>query len=267
MGSEAAEVFAAPFSPALREVYLATHGPMTVEAARAYAESWRAALREEARGETAESRCLAALLEQHTSDTTELRHDLRRALETITQQAEELQKLRAKKPSEATKADAVQRYQAGEGQREIADALGVSQSAVMQWLRRAGVKARKPGEMKAVRLVPPEVSDEIVRRYLAGESFNQIGKALNLSPLTVRKRCQSAGVKPRTLSDATRLGRGTTPEQAAEAVRRYLQGAPSGEIAASIGVHASTVLGWVRAAGVPVRNRWDSRRLREAAHD
>lgn len=77
----------------------------------------------------------------------------------------------------------------------VAREIGVSFETARRWLVDAGIELRSKGR-PSVRAQELN-TDELKRRYLAGESIAQLGRANNVSPATVRSRLVRAGVKLR----------------------------------------------------------------------
>ena len=74
----------------------------------------------------------------------------------------------------------------------VSESLGVAYETARQWLLDAGAELRTKGRPST----NAETLDrnELVSRYVAGESIATIGKAYKVSPTTVRKRLLDAGV-------------------------------------------------------------------------
>lgn len=100
--------------------------------------------------------------------------------------------LRAK-ADDAVVAEVIQRLQAGEPQKAIAKAVGISQSRVSQ------IKAGKSGhesKKKGVSVVNDEAKAQIVQRLAAGESGTAIAKDFGVSDHTIYRVRDEVGSKP-----------------------------------------------------------------------
>jgi DNA-directed RNA polymerase specialized sigma24 family protein len=113
----------------------------------------------------------------------------------------------------ATDAKLVARYRAGETLDGIAVATGLSPSAVKYRLRRAGVAMRRTGKAPGQGRLDLPVA-EIIRRYRAGQSTYEIGRALDVSAPTIRERLIEAGVKRRRRGSRGGKVEGTRPKPA-----------------------------------------------------
>jgi DNA invertase Pin-like site-specific DNA recombinase len=97
---------------------------------------------------------------------------------------------------EAQDTDLVRRYRAGATIHDIAAATGLSRSGVHYRLKRAGVEMRPPSKAKGYGRLDLPVR-EIVERYRAGESAEDIGRSLGIAGQTVRVRLAEAGIERR----------------------------------------------------------------------
>ena len=100
----------------------------------------------------------------------------------------------------ATRAEAVERYKAGERQRDLAKAYGVSEQTIGRWLDAAGVDRR-------TRRIDV---DEAHRLYQQGLSHRQIADLLGHDWSAVGKALRRAGHKSRSLKDAHAARRAST---------------------------------------------------------
>lgn len=89
--------------------------------------------------------------------------------------------------------DLIKRYQTLEPIEEIAASFSISVSYLKSLMSKRGV--RRPKVVR--RALTPEQADELVRRYLAGESTKQLGPAFGISSRTVSDYLRRAGVKAR----------------------------------------------------------------------
>lgn len=139
---------------------------------------------------------------------------------------------------------AVQMYRDGDGCRHIAGKLGCSHTAVLMWVRAAGLKVRSRNEYN------PKKKEQAVQMYQDGMSGEQIAIKLGCSGTSVRSWVAQAGgtVRPRTRS---------TPEIRAKAIRMYKDGMSSERVGAEVGFSPAQVLKWIKQAGITVRSRSD----------
>jgi hypothetical protein len=90
----------------------------------------------------------------------------------------------------------VRRYRAGETCRAIAAAADLSQAAVHDRLRRAGVELRWGAEARRYERLDLPLG-RIIERYRAGETTTAIGRSLGVSDEVVRRRLIKAAVERR----------------------------------------------------------------------
>ncbi len=155
----------------------------------------------------------------------------------------------------AVRQRAIQDYLAGDDLVAVGCRYGVSKSTVHRWIHAAGFQTRSPAVVNPVaprrRGGLPAKSQDAVRLYLSGVSSVEVGAAFGVTPPTVLAWVRRLGHTPRA------CGPVPTPPSAArlDAVAMCLSGSPARQVATATGVAPSTVLNWVRLAGVEVRPR------------
>lgn len=137
---------------------------------------------------------------------------------------------------------------AGESMTRIASELNVSYKTVQSARKELGAAVNRN---RARPKYPAELSEEVVRRYVSGESTGEIARAIRASDTWVQGRLRAAGVELRPSGKLV----GRTEELS----ERYLNGESSGQIAAALGVTDSAVLSRIktvprREAGWAVRS-------------
>lgn len=137
-------------------------------------------------------------------------------------------------------ADVRERYERGDHLADIAAALHISVVQVQRLRAEAGCDLRRKPLDRA----------EVVRLYAEVRSVEKVAERLGTVAAAVRYHLKHAGVDVRKPGDN---GRQTPAETRAEAVRRYAAGVPPVEIMRALEVSESSLLRWVRAAGVPRR--------------
>jgi transposase len=130
---------------------------------------------------------------------------------------------------------------------EIGERVGVSGRTVRAWLQRLGIPLRPQPERRR-RHLPPTPA-QLRRRYLAdGWSIGQLAARYGVSPATVRRWLQDAGIPRRPPG-----GRSQAPSRE-ELYRLYqAEGLSTTQIGERYGVSQGTAHNWLRAAGVPLR--------------
>lgn len=132
---------------------------------------------------------------------------------------------------------AVERVVAGEAVSLVARDVGVGPESVYGWLRVRGVE---PPGRRASRLRDPFVR-EAVGLVRAGMSISQAAQTVGISTGLLHSRLKKAGVievRPRRAH--------LSPDKRAQAVERVLAGESCQTVADAIGMHPSTVYGWIR---------------------
>jgi len=141
----------------------------------------------------------------------------------------------------------IARYNAGESVGEIARDLSFSSASLRRAFIRAGLQLRFGGS--ASKLSPAE-SEELVRRYVAGESTTALTSAFDLCPTTVEAYVKRAGVSLRPAARSTRYG--FTPEQIANMAARYQVGESVAQIARAFRCSWPTAAHHLRQFGIQV---------------
>ncbi|WP_240777048.1 helix-turn-helix domain-containing protein [Nonomuraea basaltis] len=102
----------------------------------------------------------------------------------------------------------------------------------------------------------PLNADDIVRRYLAGESISALTRAERVGKERIREILDAAGVERRDAGTAVALSRwgGGVDVSAAEVATLYRSGLPGTEVAQRLGVSVSTVSHLLDEQGVPRRS-------------
>src|SRR5262245_27395595 len=95
-------------------------------------------------------------------------------------------------------------------------------------------------------------TNDLTRRYLAGESLADLGKSLGVCSHTIRARLRKLGVPLRSLGEANRLAL-EKPVPVEEVARRYLAGECPEDLARAFGVCRLTITRKLQKAGVPLR--------------
>jgi uncharacterized protein (DUF433 family) len=160
------------------------------------------------------------------------------------------------------------------GARDIATELACSHHRVYAALRAAGIPVRSNGVHvgRNKSMVPPELVDEIVARYVGGATVEQIARDFDLAVRAVSQLLEERGVK-RTRGEAALLAHGSRnapasgrrewPEElVAEVVERYSAGESGEALAAALGLPASSVYGLLRTRGL-LRSQRAARQVRE----
>jgi DNA-binding CsgD family transcriptional regulator len=106
--------------------------------------------------------------------------------------------------------------------------------------------------------MPGPSTDELVRRYRAGESCAAIAAATGLRPTTVQGRLKRAGAKLRP--PGRPASRGPLGVTDADLVARYRAGESCAAIGEATGLSRTTVHGRLRRAGVELRRGAEARR-------
>jgi hypothetical protein len=104
--------------------------------------------------------------------------------------------------------------------------------------------------------------DEIIRRYIAGDSCQVLAEAFGVHGDTIRARLAEAGVPRRKNTESPRRERVSIDSDAV--VKRYLAGESEKALAAAFGVDRNAIRTRLRKAGVEPRNRSEAAYLRMA---
>lgn len=116
--------------------------------------------------------------------------------------------------------DIIKRYMGGESGEKIAASIGVSSGPVYRVIREAGVvRSVKEGRaISAANAPPPAHAAEIVDRYKAGQTQDQIAADLGITQATVSHWVIKAGVQRSRSETERRKWAGMTPETRAAQV-------------------------------------------------
>lgn len=141
------------------------------------------------------------------------------------------------------RAEAIRRYQAGEGSTTIAADLGCSPKTILdKVLRPAGVEITLGG-----RKLTPAQRNEVAKRYAAGESLRQLAKAFDCSPPNIKWLIQHRGIQVRP------TGRPPASPEMLELIRaRRTEGASHRMIAKELGRSERWVVQQCREMALPV---------------
>jgi DNA-directed RNA polymerase specialized sigma24 family protein len=150
----------------------------------------------------------------------------------------------------------------------VAKEAGCAISTVHRRLNRAGIPLREatmPCGTRTIK-VSDEALAETIRLYQEGFSIEEVGRLLHLSPSAVHYRLtKMAGLKLRGPHGQIFGHRRLLPSQEFERVAQlYKLGLSSTEIAESLGISSHAVLWRLKVAGVPMRSRKESLKLRWA---
>jgi hypothetical protein len=155
---------------------------------------------------------------------------------------------------------------------EIAEPYGCAPSTVWRWLQLHGVEMRPaqlPPGYKDTR-IPQEQIDETVRLYKSGLTLAQVGDELFLSPSAVHNRLVRAGVKRRKSNAVNSFTRKHPPQyhrEMKQAIFLYTRMEWSFEEIGRLQNHnGHTIAKRFRRAGLPIRSRSESMRLRFKRH-
>lgn len=108
-------------------------------------------------------------------------------------------------------------------------------------------------------------SDDLIQRYLAGESLNSLTKLYRTDRSTIREVLDVHGIKPRGQAEATRLATAANVDSAA-LVARYAVGESVHALAKAFGVDPYAVRRVLSEAEVTARVHAESMRLTRTVH-
>lgn len=134
-------------------------------------------------------------------------------------------------PRKSTKLDAddlIRRYTSGESLYQLATTFHVGKQTIKSILEENGVSIRNLAEARMNRRIPLD-SEDILRRYLAGETKKAIAESLGVNQATVQRRLADFGIttaKNRSEAMKIRLSRMTPEERKAlaEAANKAARG-------------------------------------------
>jgi DNA-binding CsgD family transcriptional regulator len=102
---------------------------------------------------------------------------------------------RRPRPDRVRDTEIVKRYRAGQTIGQVAVATGVSETSVRNALSRSGVKRRPRGPEAGSRR---DYDDEVIRRYQAGASMQDVAAAMGLGFKAVRGALLRHGIERRS---------------------------------------------------------------------
>ena len=151
------------------------------------------------------------------------------------------------------------RHEAGESVNSLKQEFGTSSKTVENAIRRAGGRVRTRKEASNLRSVfDKQQSDELRRRYEAGESVNSLRKEFGVGGATVASAIRRAGGKVLDAASSRQIGRTFTAEQGFELRRRYEAGESTVALAREFGVSVVPVTGAIKRAGGCMRSFQDA---------
>lgn len=103
--------------------------------------------------------------------------------------------------------------------------------------------------------------DDLAKRYLAGESLQQLGRNVGVKGDTVGRWLTKYGIKLRSKSEAVTVWHGLVVDDDV-IVRRYISGESENAIALSLGIDRSSVRSRLVSRNVAIRDRSDAERLK-----
>ena len=128
--------------------------------------------------------------------------------------------------------------------KEAAAQIGQPYQSVLRWLRNDGYDTQTNYRAKYVRLMP-----QVRSRYAEGASLVEMGKALDVTPVTLSRWLKADGVDVRAAKPKT--GAASKHGQHWDEVRRlHGEGQSNVEIAREVGISADTVRIWLLEAGL-----------------
>lgn len=98
--------------------------------------------------------------------------------------------------------DYIRRYMAGETAEKLGQELQVKGETFARWLRQRNIKTRTKAESRELTTLPHASLQEIIRRYVAGESVLAIAGMLGVSRSAIHRRLRQAGVIARNMHEA-----------------------------------------------------------------
>jgi transposase-like protein len=101
------------------------------------------------------------------------------------------------------------------------------------------------------KVVPVEIRARAIEEYVAGEDLVSVGRRHGVSKSTIHRWVRMAGHETRSPAIVNPIvpRRRGIPPKSADAVRMYMAGASSTQVADAFGVTPPTVLSWVRRLG------------------
>ena len=142
----------------------------------------------------------------------------------------------------------MQEYIKGVNSRELAEIFNVSQSTVLAILNRNNVKKRSISEVKGG--LNKKDTKEVCNLYEQGESTVQIGKKFKKPPSLINRILRRNNISRRSISEAS----GGQPEFIQNQIcQRYINGENAVEIGDSLGIHSSTIYGYLSKKNIERR--------------
>jgi transposase len=184
-------------------------------------------------------------------------------------QAAGMMRQKGRRPSGTTIREMRHLYQQGYTSNDIAPMVGVSRTTVARYIREAGLtRSRNEAQMNSKpRALTPAQQDEVCRLYVEeGMTAKEIGRQYYCCDATILKTLDMRGIARRRFEDYPREKRAVRPnalsDEQIEQVCWYYEELlmATGDIAKMFHIHPTTVRGYLRANGVPIRRKGGSRR-------
>jgi len=145
---------------------------------------------------------------------------------------------------------------------EIANELGVSDHAVISWMKRHGIERRDTtaSEVQSNGNIEPLKDPEWLRQQYAEKelSAGEIGEKLGVSKTPVLKYMQEHGIEPRSIAERNSKGDVTPLRDAEWLHKQYVEEELSQyEIADKLGVSGPTVGNWMNRHGIKPRPEFE----------
>jgi transposase-like protein len=149
--------------------------------------------------------------------------------------------------------EALLQYVPGEPVPPLAEALGVSVSTVIRWMKEAGIYVPAPKSAGAPSR-DESLYQEALRQYVPGEPVGPLAKSLGVSINTVIRWMKDADVYVPAPRGRKPPGRDKYLYQHLyeKALKLYIPGEPVSSLARELGVSRQTIVNWMKEAGVYV---------------
>ena len=161
----------------------------------------------------------------------------------------------------AEEKEACRRYKAGENTVELAKAFGVSDSTILNTIKRKGHKTRPAGRDR----LPDKQEKEVCLRYKAGESTVELGEAFEVSSTCINRILKRNGYKPRTNKESRKLfyknnrhPNRMSEEKEQEVCRRYAAGENGRELGEAFEVSSTCINRILKRNGYKSRTNKES---------